>query len=202
MNKQYKKQFGASLVEVMVAITMMGILLPTLAGAMLTSQANRPAAIRRLQASSLEREAFEAVRSVREKGWSNVATDGTYHPAISSGSWSLASGSEVINGCTRQIVISSVQRNSSGVIVTSGTIDPSTKYITVTISWNYPYPSSLSGNTYLGRWQNNTSWTQTSQADFNLGTLTNTGSTSSGTVQLLDSPATWQLPSVIGSYNV
>lgn len=205
--KHLTSQAGATLVEVLVAIALAGILLPAFAEAILTSHASRPAAERRLAADALEREAMEAVRVVREAGWAGVSTNGTYHPMQSGSTWTLASGSETINGLTRQIVISDVLRNTSYVIVSSGgTIDPSTKHVTTTVSWTTPYPSSVSEETYLSRWQNNAAWLQTTQADFNAGTFNNTISTntSGGEVQINGggSGTSWTNPTQAGTYNV
>jgi hypothetical protein len=201
--KRTGQQRGATLVEVLIAIALAGVLLPTFAQASLLAKTNRPSAEQRIQAASLLREATEAVRVVREGGWANVSTDGTYHPAIASNTWSLAGGSEVIGNFTRQIVINSIQRNISGTIVSSGGIvDPSTKQVIVTVSWTHPIVGSLISTTYLTRWQNNAAWTQKTQAAFAGGTLTNTVASASNTVQLLDTPATWQLPNSIGSFNI
>jgi hypothetical protein len=205
-------QAGATIVEVLVAIALTGIFLPALATALIAAHAGKASSIQQLQAQSLLHEATDAVRSVREKGWTNVATDGTYHPVPGASDWSLASGAESISGFTRQVVISTPQRNSSGTIVASGgTNDPSTKHVVVTVSWTKPISSSLSSDAYLTRWQTNTVWTQTSQADFTGGTLTNTCAATTcaanpafatNSFQLQDSPATWQLPSVVGNYNI
>lgn len=208
-----RSQIGASLVEVLVAIALTGIMLPALATALVTAKAGRSTTVRQLQANSLLREGQEAVRSVREKGWPNVATNGTYHPVISGSAWSLAGGSETTGaGYTRQIIISSVQRSVAGAVVTSGgTIDPNSKHVVVTVSWTAPYNNSVSTDSYLTRWQSNSLWTQTTQADFSGGTLTNTCETNtcdtntnfvSNAVQIQDTTATWQLPSVYGSYNI
>lgn len=209
------RERGATLVEVLVAIGLTGIMLPALLAALVAAHAGRPTSIQSLQASALLREGTEAVRNVREKGWSNVATDGTYHPVVSSGTWTLVSGSETINGFTRQIVISTVQRSNiagtGDIVASGGTNDPSTKHVVVTVSWTKPVATSLSTDTYLTRWQSNAVWSQTTQSDFSAGTSTNTCTTSScdnasppsNTVQLQDYLPTWQLPSVYGTgYNL
>ena len=205
--RSMRRQAGATIVEVMVAIALTGIILPTLATALVAAHAGKATSIQQLQAESLLREATEAVRSVREKGWSNVATDGTYHPAISGSTWSLASGSESINGFTRSIVISSVQRNSTDSIVASGgTNDPSTKHIVVTVAWTKPTSSSIASDAYLTRWQNNTTWTQTTQADFNAGILNNVSvtNTAGGEVKLNSggSGVSWASPTVAGTLDI
>jgi Tfp pilus assembly protein PilV len=196
------KQRGASLVEVLVAIALSSIMLPAFAEAALTARAAQPAAAQHTQALSLEREAMEAVRSVREQSWSTVASDGTYHPVISTDHWTLAAGSEAIGNLTRQIVISDVNRDSSGAIVASGgTADPATKLVTVTVSWSTPIASSISTDTYLTHWTGNASWVQTTQADFNAGILVSviTTNTSGGEVELdnagnLNASGTYESP--------
>lgn len=162
-------------------------MLPAFAMAALTSRAAQPAAAQHLQALSLEHEAMEAVRSIREQSWNNVANDGTYHPVVSSDHWSLAIGNEVIGNLTRQVVISGVERDGSGNIVSSGgTTDPSTKHVSVTISWTSPVNGSITTDTYLTRWENDLSWVQTTQSDFDAGTLSSTITTNNagGEVEL------------------
>jgi hypothetical protein len=182
-----KNQIGATLVEVLVAIALTGIMMPALATAVISSSYARPTAVQQLNATALLQEIAVATRSVRESGWGNVSVDGTYHTVISGNGWALASGPNTSNGFTDQVVISDVQRNSSGVIVSSGgTIDPSTKLATINVSWTTPTSSSVSSSLYLTRWQNETDWSQTTQADFTGDTLTNTTVTnvSGGEVQL------------------
>lgn len=200
------RQRGATLVEVMVAIALAGVLLPGLATALVTANAGRPATSQQLQAASLLREATEAVRVRREAGWANIPTTGTYFPAISGNTWTLTAGSQTVNGFTRQIVFSTVQRNSSGQIVASGgTVDPSTIKAVATVSWTTPYSSSISSEAYITRWQGNTTWTQTTQATFNTGTLTNTVTTSTagGEVQLdIGTVPSWTVPAAAGTLDI
>src|SRR3989344_9611665 len=110
---------GQSLVEILIAIGLTGILLPALLTGLVSSREGKAQEGQRLQATALLREGEEAVRSVREKGWTNVAANGTYYPEISGSSWVLTScgGScPAINGYTRPIVISDAQRDASGQI--------------------------------------------------------------------------------------
>jgi type II secretory pathway pseudopilin PulG len=166
---------GQSLVELLVVMGLMALLLPTLATALVTSREGRAQEKQRQEATWLLREAREAVRSVREEGWSNF-TNGTFHPAATSSGWLLSSGSESINSYTRQVVLSDVYRNSSGAVVTSGgTLDPSTKKVRYVVSWLFPYSSFVEATEYLQRYIYNTAYMQTTQADFNAGT--NTGTT-------------------------
>ncbi len=189
------RQRGATLVEVLVALALIGIMMPTLATALITSHAGRATSIQQMHAASLQHEAVEAVRVVREQGWSTIATNGTYHPIVSGNSWALASGSETIAGLTREVIISTAQRNSSGDIVASGgagnTGDPTTKHVEITVSWATPYSASITSDMYLTRWQNNAAWSQTTQTEFAAGTTTNTIviNTSGGEVELAGAPS-------------
>ncbi len=206
VRRTLRRQAGASLAEVLVAIALTGVMLPAFAQALLTSEAARPSDSQRLQALSLEREAMEAVRVAREAGWNNVATDGTYYPTISGNTWALTTTPTNPSGFTRQIVISSIQRNSAGAIVSSGgLVDPSTKRVVITVAWFRPVAASVSTETYLSRWQNETTWTQTTQADFNTGTFNNTAATTNGggdvEISGSGSGTSWSNPQQVGTYN-
>lgn len=184
---KHTTQRGATLVEVLVAIGLTGIMLPALATAVISSSYARPTATQQLNATAFLQEIVAATRSVQEGGWANVAVDGTYHTVVSGSGWSLVSGSGTSGSFTDQVVISDVQRNSTGDIVSSGgTVDPSTKLATISVAWTTPTSSNVSDSLYLTRWQNEADWGQTSQADFNGDTLVNTAVTnvSGGEVQL------------------
>ena len=121
-----------------------------------------------------------------------------YHPAVSGSTWSLVSGTETIAGLTRSITISSVQRNASGAIVTTGgSVDPSTKKVDVIVSWTQPRSSSITASLYLTRYLDNGAFIQTTQAEFDTGTKTNTATTntSGGEVQMSNNnKAKWCSP--------
>jgi type II secretory pathway pseudopilin PulG len=164
------------LVELLVAIGLAALLFPALATSFITSISGKAQQAQRLQAVTLLKETEEAVRSVKNYNWTNFAVNGTYHPLISGSKWSLASGSATTNGFTQQVDISDVYRDSSGNMAASGTLDPSTKKITTTISWTQPYFSSISSTQYLTR-NTNLSFIQTTGVDFSAtsgATLTNT----------------------------
>ncbi len=201
---------GQSIIEILVVIALLAILLPSLSTALVSSREGKVQHNRRIEAVQLLKDTESALRSIREAGWSNISTNGTFHPVRSGNSWTLQSGTDTVNTITRSVVVSSVLRDSNGAIVTSGgTVDPSTKQIVVTLSWNSPIASSLSSTFYLARFLDNASYLQTTQADFNTGTLTNVQTTNSagGEVTLLPntkgkwcephlSPVTIDLPGI------
>ncbi len=179
-------QKGQSLVELLIAMGLAAVLLPALLTGFATTRAGRAQQDQRQQATLLVQESREAVRVIKEKGWGSFAINGTYHPVVSGTTWVFLSGSEQINGITRQILISDVYRDPGGAIVTSGgAIDLSTKQIVTTASWNSPFPNSVAATEYVTRYVNR-QYTQTSAADFNAGTKTGVTVTneSGGEVQL------------------
>ncbi|HSX33383.1 MAG TPA: type II secretion system protein [Candidatus Saccharimonadales bacterium] len=190
--RRVSREVGATLVEVLVAIALTGIMLPTLATALITAHAGRANSRQQIAATALLHEATEAVRMVRDESWNNLATNGTFHPVISGTTWALASGSESLSGFTRQIVISDATRDGSGALVASGgTADPSTKHVAVTVAWTTPYNSSISSDSYLTRWSGNAIWQQTSVSDFAAGSTSSTvvSATGGGQVELAGAPS-------------
>lgn len=168
------REKGQTLVELLLAIGMMAIILPALYGGFFASRQGKAQQGEHLQAAALLAEEEEAMRSVREKGWANIATNGTYHATLSGSIWSLSSGSETVNRYTRQVTISDAYRNQNGDLAGSGTVDPSTKKLVYTVSWGTPYTTSISATSYLTRYVTNLAKTQTTVSDFSQGTLTST----------------------------
>lgn len=161
---------GTLLVELLIVMGLMALLLPALAGAIITSKQGEVQRDQRIAATALIQEATEAIRSIRENDWQSVATNGSYHPEISGSSWILVPSSETIDGLTREIVISDVSRDSSGAIVSSGgTNDPSTKQVQIIVTWNDPLPGEISSSLYLTRYLDNLSLIETTEADFLAG---------------------------------
>ena len=103
-------------------------------------------------------EAMEATRNFRDgiawdhdeadnsyDGISLRTVDTPYHPVKSADvppRWQLVAGEETINDFKRKVVFSSVLRDANGTISTSGTNDPETRKVTITVSW------TVRGNTY------------------------------------------------------
>lgn len=169
------KQKGQSLVEIILAMGLAALILPALLTGLVSSRQGKAQQAQRTQAVYLLNETVDSVRSVREKGWTGFAVNGTYHPEISSSSWTLATGSAVVNGLTQSVTIGDVFRDANGAIVTSGgSLDPSSKKVDVLISWGQPYSSSINASLYLTRYLDNNSFTETSVADFDVGTKSGT----------------------------
>ncbi len=151
---------GQMLVELLLVIGLSAIIFPALLTGFIASREAKPQQKQRMQAVTLLKETEQAVTSARDMGWASIATFSAVplHPVIYNGRWNLTLGSETINGFTRQIVISDVYRTVSGAIVPFSTPDswkdPSTKQVTVTMSWDKPYASSINSAFYLTRAEN------------------------------------------------
>lgn len=163
---------GQTLIELLITIGLSAILIPALLVGFSATRSGRAQQEQRLQAISYLKEAQEAIRIIDANNWDNLV-NGTYHPIVSGSTWILAAGPEVISGFgfTRQIVIGDVYRDSSGNIVTSsGVLDPSTKHVTILVSWANPIAASVTSDSYLTR-HKNLSHLETTVTDFTPGTL-------------------------------
>lgn len=165
-------QSGQSLVELLVAFSITALLLPALFLGFTSSREGKVQRQERFLATVRVREAKEALRVIRDRGWPYISVNGTYHPVLAGTTWTLAPGAEDIDGQTRSIVISDSYRDPSGALVdTPGTVDPSIKKITVSVSWSALFPSSIVTTFYLARFSN-LSWIQTTQEEFDAGVKT------------------------------
>jgi len=165
--------------------------MPAVLTGILSSRDGKAQQMQREQAMTILKEAEEATRSFRQKGWKNFAVNGTFHYEISGSSYILAAGEASASGFTTAIVIADVYRDDNQKIATApGTVDPSTKKVETTISWTQPYNSSVSSTKYLTRYKDNISYEETTYPEFNTGTKTQTavaytnGSPTDGQIQL------------------
>jgi type II secretory pathway pseudopilin PulG len=177
MTKLFSKnsQKGQSIVELLIVIGLSAIMLPTIFMSIIASSEGNIQERERMKATPLIREAQDIVRNIRDNSWYTIAgytLDTTYHPSLdgTGKQWQLTPGTDTINEFTRSIIFSSVFRDTNGLATTSGTLDPSTILVTTTISWTAKYPSSITAKMYLTHHDNN-DYTQTSQVEFNAGSL-------------------------------
>ncbi len=197
----YTNKKGGSLIELILVFALITLLLPVFVSGLTSSREGKAQQIQKLTANSLLKETQEAIKSIKERGWSAIPPNGTYHVAISSHMWNFVSGAGTQNGYTTSIVVSSILRDQSGVIVeTGGTVDSSTKKVVTTISWTQPFSSSLSATSYLSRFRNNAVKSFSTENEFNTGTKTNTAITngSGGEIVLaagIGGKAKWCVPS-------
>ncbi len=182
---------GQSLIELLITMGMAAILMPAFLIGFSTTRSGRAQQDERIQAIAYLREAAESVRIIRDNTWLSLITNGTYCPQPVAGgtTWELKSFPQnsscdtPASGFTRKIIIADVYRNNTTHSIdpngssSSTSLDPSTKAVTVTVSWSTPINSSVSQVMYVTR-HDNISYLDTKTADFNAGTNNGTVVTS------------------------
>jgi len=131
---------GIGLVEVVIGIAILTTIVVGVLSAFRIMVSSSGETIQGLQAQALLEEGLEAVRLIRDGNWSNISslTTGTSYTLTWNGSlWTLTTTPATIDALfDRRVSIGQVYRDANDDIATSGTLDPNTKKVTVTISWN------------------------------------------------------------------
>jgi len=138
----HSKQKGISIVEVVIAITVVSIAFFAIAQVGILALKANSEKNYKTKALILAEEGMEIVRSIRDKSWSdNIETlnfGTTYYLTASSSQRVLTTTDPglIDNRFTRTVVVDNAARDINDDIVSSGgTNDPKTKKVTVTISW-------------------------------------------------------------------
>lgn len=166
-----KKNGGSLLLELLIVISLLGVILSISANATFLSMRSNKVSGERDVASALATESLEAVRVIADESWKNIYTipkGVQYYPTINAGTWELTqTGKETKNLNTasyqRYVVIEDVcrdqiSRDISGVkpllsdCAAGSTEDPSTQKVTVTVEWTGGNPIVISE--YFYRWKN------------------------------------------------
>lgn len=138
MKKKFTQQ-GIGLVEVVIglAIVTAAVVALVLAyGIFLRSASSQGKAVK---AEFLLEEGAEAVRSIRDSGWStisNLSTGTAYDISFNGSLWEVATAGSPIDGeYYRTVVFENVYRDASDDIAVSGALDPLSRKLTVSVSW-------------------------------------------------------------------
>lgn len=138
-----KGQSGFSLVEVLLSVSVFGLIVTALVGGLIYGQQSTAFSGARSRATILADEGLEAVRNIRDENFSNL-TDGIHGLAISDNKWTLSGTSDVTDIFTRAITISPVDANR--------------KQVFSTVTWPQT-PLENGGvvlSTYLTQWKKST----------------------------------------------
>jgi type II secretory pathway pseudopilin PulG len=155
-----KKNHGAGIIEVLVAIGIVGLVLAALAGLGNFALRMQSHIKKNLEAVNLAVEALEAAKLLKSENWDLVGAlswDSAYRFVLAGSpmKFSLADGQETVGIFSRQIVFSQVFRDADDNIVSSGGIpDPETVKAVASVSWNEKgrvYEIQLAH--YLTNWQ-------------------------------------------------
>jgi hypothetical protein len=147
--KNFSNKKGLSLVEVLVASSIIIIFFIALVGIYNTYLKISRTNIYSIKAGYLAEEGIEAIKSLRDISWNNniapLSTNSDLYLTFSGGRWvSTTTNTYIDGGFERKINISEVNRDpSNGDIVSSGgTLDSGTRLVTVTVSWLYKNSTS------------------------------------------------------------
>lgn len=178
---------GQTLIELILIIGIMAIILPALFAGFLTTRASKPQTVVRERAIESLKEVEAAVRNIQNTDWPALNVNGIYHTEISNSKWILRPATFTDpNGLTQSIEISDVYRDVNGkIVLNGGDIDPATKRLTISISWDKPRNSQIQSEMFVVNTRNFTAL-HTSVDDFNPGIFVSTvvANTSGGEVIL------------------
>jgi len=152
MLKHQRYSRGISIIELLVVIVIIGVAVSALISFATFSLRTASLLKQTTQASFFVRDYVEALKNYRDNtGWDDddpgdnydglgvVLTGVSLHLKLSGDTpprWQLLFDKETIGIFTREIVIEPVERDTTDNIVESGgTLDPQTKKVTVTVSW-------------------------------------------------------------------
>ncbi|HEX8762980.1 MAG TPA: hypothetical protein VF733_04465 [Candidatus Saccharimonadales bacterium] len=104
ISRGYSNQRGFSPVEVLLAATVFGFVVVALIGAIIYGRESTAGAGDRSRAVFLADEGLQAVRNIRDSGFSTL-TDGTYYLSQTGNQWGLASTCDANCNASRQVTI-------------------------------------------------------------------------------------------------
>jgi Tfp pilus assembly protein PilV len=141
MNQMNKilSQKGFMMVEILIAVSVIAVSVLAVMGVAHNSIRVARQSSHATQAGFLLEEGAESVRILRDNAWTNISalTPSTnYYPTFSGGTWTLSTTPNTVGIFTRTVNISTVKRdNTTNDISSSGTDDPDTMLVVVTVSW-------------------------------------------------------------------
>ncbi len=133
---------------------------------------------RRVSADIYREKIFKEIQLIKERSWGEIDQNTSNTPMYieqSGSTVTIEDGTYSFGDISYSFTISNVQRDGSGNIVPTGTVDPHTKEVVISFVWEdklgreKTYSSSL----FLNDWSTKT-WVQTSQAEFDTGTYAQT----------------------------
>jgi prepilin-type N-terminal cleavage/methylation domain-containing protein len=138
--KKFFNSRGFSLVEVIVAVSIAAISILSVwkvYNFFIKISISNPSLF---QASFLAEEGIEAVKFMRDSGWSSnitsLSSDVPYTLVFNGSKWATTTSVVYIdNKFDRRVSVSDVYRDAFGNIGETGSFDPDTKKVLVTVSW-------------------------------------------------------------------
>jgi type II secretory pathway pseudopilin PulG len=130
---------GFMIVEILIAISIITVVILAMMVVAQKSIYVSRQAVDATEATFLLEEGAEAVRILRDNNWTNISgltASANYYPLFAGGTWTLSSTPNTVDIFTRKVSVAAVLRdNATKDVSVSGTNDPGTKLVTVTVSW-------------------------------------------------------------------
>ncbi|MEK7133350.1 MAG: hypothetical protein AAB771_01535 [Patescibacteria group bacterium] len=138
MKKISAKGFG--LMEVVVGAAIISVAFFALIGALQKTLNIADLSVKNTQAAFLLEEGMEALRSLRDSGWSAkiapLSASTSYYFYFDAGGWQATTTNIYVDGIfERSFLPTDVFRDANGNIAASGALDPDIKKIIVFVSW-------------------------------------------------------------------
>lgn len=210
MNKLFSLSRGHVLIEALLASALLSLVLGAVLGGFVSVRAGRINQKFKILAQGHLDYTLEGLRSIKEAqgGWDiiNANPEGTYHVVLNGGSWTLVSGSEQVGDFTRLVKVSQVCRDKNTKQIApcglaGSFIDPSILELEAQVLWGSAENQKLSAKTYFTRYNQNTTHTETTKADFQQGQASGTNPDSNeGKVVLANNRnARWCSPNLLSA---
>lgn len=112
-------QKGFSIIEVLLAVTILGLMVTGLVGSIIYGQQSTALAGERVRANLLAEEGLEATRNIRDSSFGDLI-DGNHGLAILANQWVFSGTSDAVAAFTRQVTISTpgTNRKQTGATMT------------------------------------------------------------------------------------
>ncbi len=134
-----KNKMGIGAVEIVIGSAIISLVLLSVGTAMNSSIKASRAVAKKTQANFLVQEGVEALRIFRDNDWQNISDlsdGGNYYFVWSTGTWATTTNNTFIDETfERKFTVLNAYRDGNDDIAQSGTLDPNTKKVTVSVSW-------------------------------------------------------------------
>jgi type II secretory pathway pseudopilin PulG len=142
--KNISKEKGITAIEALVGVSIAALILVVSTFTIVQFINTSHTVADKTQALYLAEEGQELLRFVRDNDWTNISslslgTD--YYLEIKSADITTTTTPETIGKYSRSFTLENVERNGDDDIVSSGTEDNDSKYVTVTVEWGSPTQS-------------------------------------------------------------
>ncbi len=135
-----KTKLGIGLVEVIIGVAILVFIIVGVVSAYRVMIYSSGEAIRSTQAQALLEEGLEVARIFRDTASSSILnlSVGTDYTLVWNGTaWATSTTPSLIDGIfDRRMSVEQVYRDADNDIAGAGTLDPDTRKVTVTVSWN------------------------------------------------------------------